>query len=256
MKVDSFYCGGEWTDFAFFGAQHPRAGTRVYIPYFAFLFRSGERHLLFETGPNAHLVDNPAAWIGQSAELYEVEVDESQLLVNQLREIGVSPDQITDVVVSHLHYDHAGSITSFPAATIHVQRAEYDAASHADPAAGTDYVRAEIDGAVRWNFLDGDADLCGDGTCLVLSTPGHTPGHQSLIVQVESGVAIFVGDAAPYPATLADRVLPSVVWNAGLEFASWQRIAEAAVQHSAALVFPHDPSFRQTMDFFAPTQTA
>ena len=247
MTVHNFHCGGEWTDFTFFGANHPQAGTTVYIPYLAFLLQWDERVLLFDTGPNAELVRNPAAWIGESAELYDVRVDESQLLVNQLHALGVSPSEITDVVLSHLHYDHAGSVKSFPNATVHVQRTEYDSAIGAYGEGAADYVRSEFDGKLNWNFLDGGTDLFGDGRCIILATPGHTPGHQSLVANSEAGPVIFVGDAAPHPQTLATRVLPSVVWDAASEVASWRHLEDSAARYQATLVFPHDPNFRDTM---------
>lgn len=247
MRMWALQCGGEWTDMAFFDLFHPRVGTKVFIPYLAYLIEHPAGTVLFDTGPHPQLADDPAARLGSTAETYQIEVAHSQLLVNQLEALRVRPGDVTDIVISHLHYDHAGALERFPSAKVHVQRAEREFAAQPPVYQAGDYVPADFDGDVRWHELDGDTDLFDDGKLFAFTTPGHTRGHQSLLVRLPGRAVVLVGDAAPHPRTLAERALPAVLWNPDEMVASWQRLELVAAENDASLIFPHDPDFRSTM---------
>lgn len=247
MKMWALYCGGEWTDMAFFSPFHPQVGTKVFIPYLAYIIRHPSGTVLFDCGPHEQLAEDPSARLGATAETYQIEVRPEHLLVPQLEAMGIAAGDITDIVVSHLHYDHAGALGSFPNATVHVQHNEREFAQDPPIYQVGDYVFADFDGPIRWHELDGDTDLFGDGLLVVLATPGHTRGHQSLAVRLADQPVILVGDAAPHPRTLAERALPAVLWNPDLMVASWDRLEQRAAELGAKLVFPHDPDFRSTM---------
>ena len=106
-----------------------------------------------------------------------------------LADADIAPDSIVAVVNCHLHVDHAGQNGRFPGIPIYVQSAEWEVAHTTDhtildwiDAAGTDY-----------RSIDGDHALV-DGV-RILSTPGHTPGHQSLAVEDEGGIRVLAGQA-------------------------------------------------------------
>ena len=116
----------------------------------------------------------------------------AKTLAAQLTEIGVKPEDIAFVAVSHTHGDHVGNVDMFPSSTLLIQKAEVDfafAPSNPPP------FRRER----PMRMLEGDLDVFGDGSVTILSTPGHTPGHQSLMVHLpKTGWVVLSGDAAHF----------------------------------------------------------
>jgi glyoxylase-like metal-dependent hydrolase (beta-lactamase superfamily II) len=111
--------------------------------------------------------------------------------MGQLEEISVRPADIKLVAVSHTHPDHIGNVELFPQGTLLVQKAEYD------------WPNPLGDGRFNPDHpvikLDGDFDVFGDGSATILATPGHTPGHQSLLVKLpKTGALILSGDAVHF----------------------------------------------------------
>lgn len=138
------------------------------------------------------------------------EIDPSRWLLQGLEAAGIEPESITDVFVTHLHFDHAGGLTrprdgrlvpTFPNAKVHVQRAEYDDARAGFGIMKVTY-RAEnltpIDDAGSWQLLDGEDQLVPGIRPLL--TRGHTRGHQSILVQGSDRTAVFPGDLMPTAA--------------------------------------------------------
>jgi len=116
-------------------------------------------------------------------------------LLGQLEALGVKPSDIKAMAVSHTHPDHIGNVELFPQVMLYVQKAEYDWPG--------------VNNAPRFNpnhpvtLLEGDRDVFGDGSIVILSTPGHTPGHQSLQVKLpKTGVVVLSGDAVHFKDNL------------------------------------------------------
>jgi hypothetical protein len=108
---------------------------------------------------------------------------EEQHCVAQLRELGIAPESVSHLVQSHLHIDHTGALGHFPDATVIVQAQELDAARAAEPPHAHGYVREDFDQAgLDWRPVEGELDLFGDGAIRLLSTPGHSAGHMSLLL--------------------------------------------------------------------------
>jgi glyoxylase-like metal-dependent hydrolase (beta-lactamase superfamily II) len=128
-------------------------------------------------------------------------------LAAQLDEIGVKPEDIQAMAISHTHPDHIGNVEMFSNAMLntmlYVQKAE-----HQWPGtAGKPRFRAEH----PVTLLEGDRDVFGDGSITIVSTPGHTPGHQSLLVKLpKTGAVILTGDAARFGDKFAHRRVPSM----------------------------------------------
>ena len=244
MRLHAFHCGSEVTDMAFFSPFHPDVGTKVAIPYLAFLIEHDKGLVLFDCGPHPDLHLDPAARLGGTAETYEIQVGPGDDLASQLRLGGWDPSGVDHVVLSHLHYDHAGGMASFPQATFHIQATERPFAGAPPVYQAGDYVAADFGLDVRWHEITGTHDLFGDGTLLLTATPGHTPGHQSLVVRLNGRTIVLVGDAAPHARTLSEQALPAVLWNPDQMVASWQVLNGLAADENALLVFPHDPNFR------------
>lgn len=160
----------------------------------------------FEAGHHSEIATNPSEHLGwiHRVGLMPMEQDRGQDFRNQLKTTGKNPDSIRDLLVSHFHPEHVGAVEEFPNARIVADRREI---KHGTESPNYNYVNTEYDGISNWFQIDfsskkqfgsfeGSYDLVGDGSILVLSTPGHTPGHISLLVNLGSGPVLLTGDMA------------------------------------------------------------
>jgi len=154
-------------------------------------------------------------------------------LASQLEQLGVKPSDIKFMAISHTHPDHAGNVEMFPQTMLLVQKAEYDW-----PGAN---------GAPRFKpehpvtKLQGDHDVFGDGSIRIISTPGHTPGHQSLLVKLpKTGEVLLTGDAVHFQDNFDNRRVPGGNTDKDQTIASMQRIADFLSKEQAKLWINHD----------------
>ncbi|WP_342713564.1 N-acyl homoserine lactonase family protein [Bradyrhizobium sp. B124] len=158
-------------------------------------------------------------------------------LAAQLEQIGVKPSDVKAIAVSHTHPDHIGNVELFPAAMLYVQKAEYEwpGANNAP--------RFKPEHPVT--KLDGDRDVFGDGSVTILSTPGHTPGHQSLLVKLpNTGAVVLTGDAVHFRDNWDNRRVPSLNASKEQTLASMQKIADTLTKEKAQLWINHDKAQR------------
>jgi glyoxylase-like metal-dependent hydrolase (beta-lactamase superfamily II) len=158
-------------------------------------------------------------------------------LAAQLDQLQVKPSDIEAMAVSHTHPDHIGNVEMFPTSMLYVQKAEYEW-----PGA---------DGAPRFKpehpttKLEGDRDVFGDGSIAILSTPGHTPGHQSLLVKLpKTGAVVLSGDAVHFRDNWDNRRVPALNFNKEQTQASMQKIADTLTKENAQLWINHDKAQR------------
>lgn len=160
-------------------------------------------------------------------------------LVSQLEQIGVKPADIKAMGVSHTHPDHIGNVEMFPQAMLYVQKAEYEW-----PGANNE-PRFKPSHPVE--LLTGDKDVFGDGSLTILSTPGHTPGHQSLLVKLpKTGAVVLSGDAVHFKDNWDNRRVPSMNANKEMSAASMQKIADTLTKEKAQLWINHDKAQRES----------
>jgi glyoxylase-like metal-dependent hydrolase (beta-lactamase superfamily II) len=158
-------------------------------------------------------------------------------LQGQLIELEVRPTDVTYVAVSHTHGDHVGNVTLFPQSMLLVQKAEYDW-----PGPGG---KPRFDPNMPVTKLEGDRDVFGDGSVVVLSTPGHTPGHQSLLVRLaHTGPVVLTGDLVHFQDNWDKRRVPSMNSDAAQSTASMQRVADLLAREKAQLWINHDKAQR------------
>jgi N-acyl homoserine lactone hydrolase len=148
----------------------------------------------------------------------------------QLAEIGYKPADITYLALSHNHYDHSANANSFAGSTWLVQKTERAFMFPDKPR------ETPLNGSARWSALkdsktmelDGDYDVFGDGSVVIVSTPGHTPGHQSLFVKLrKTGPVVLSGDLYHYPA---ERTLQNFTPFANLGDASKEVESKAKME--------------------------
>ncbi|MET4244559.1 N-acyl homoserine lactonase family protein [Bradyrhizobium barranii] len=160
-------------------------------------------------------------------------------LAAQLEQLGLKPDDVKAMAVSHTHPDHTGNVELFPQAMLYVQKAEYDW-----PGANNE-PRFKPSHPVE--LLAGDKDVFGDGSLTILSTPGHTPGHQSLLVKLpKTGAVVLSGDAVHFKDNWDNRRVPSMNANKDQSAASMQKIADTLTKEKAQLWINHDKAQRDS----------
>jgi glyoxylase-like metal-dependent hydrolase (beta-lactamase superfamily II) len=122
-------------------------------------------------------------------------------LRGELANIGITPAMIDYLALSHSHWDHVGNANDYAGSAWLARKAEYDLMF--GPSANPDVRRnyAALEHAPNTKFIEGDYDVFGDGSVILLSTPGHTPGHQSLYVKLaKTGGVVVSGDLYHYSA--------------------------------------------------------
>jgi len=163
-------------------------------------------------------------------------------LVESLKEIGVAPADIRHFALSHAHGDHSGNANLFTAATIYVQRAEYAAMFGAEPQK-YGFIPSNFE-KLRGNtamIIDGDYDVFGDGTVTIKAAPGHTPGHQVLVVRLpKTGPVILSGDMVHLQYSWNYRVAPSFNFDVPRSMATIDAMKDYAQQTGAQLWINHD----------------
>ncbi len=217
------------------------SAERVQIPVACWLVRTTDATILFDTGLS------PRAIPGLVRSDPLARFSEDDLLVHRLDAIGLETSDVDMVVLSHLHYDHAGGAALFPKSQLIAQNDEYSYALYPASFFASFYYRKNFElPGYTWRLLDGDAELAPGVT--VLRTDGHTPGHQSLLVELpETGPVILAGDACYWREHLETERPPGVVWNPTLAMHSIKRLNTLA-RLTHGTVFPgHDPEFWKTV---------
>jgi glyoxylase-like metal-dependent hydrolase (beta-lactamase superfamily II) len=221
-------------------------GTRWTVPVPAFLVAHGAGRLLFDTGVHCAAITDPVGRLGEArARRFGVRSRPGDDVVSQLALLGLRPDDVTHVANSHFHFDHCGGNEFFPRSTFLVQRRELEAAR--DPAILSQKRYApsppDFDHPLAYRPVDGEHDVFGDGTVVLIPTHGHTPGHQSLRVRAGKGADLVLAADACYTRENMDRdLLPGVLWDPGEMARSLAHLRALRDRQGATIIFGHDPA--------------
>jgi N-acyl homoserine lactone hydrolase len=247
IQLYALHCGGDLTDMAAFDPFDPDAGTKVYNPYFMYVVKHPEGTLLFDSGAHPVLGTDPASRLGDAAADFQVKLSPDDAIEPRLASIGLTPADIDVVVESHLHFDHAGGLAWLTHAPILVQRQELAFAFNPPVYQELIYTRADYDMDLNWQELDGEHDVFGDGRVMVIPTEGHTRGHQSLLVRLDSQTIFLLADAAYLLGKMRSRSLPGVIWSPDAMIATWDRIEEIERAESAHLMTTHELDYESSV---------
>lgn len=241
QQIVTICCGGENTLKSLLDPWAPDCGELIYLPYSFWAIQHSGRWVLVDCGPHPGLATDPALRLGADAQMADIRVAPDDEVVNRLTVCGIATSTVTDVILTHLHYDHCGGLESLPNATVHVQEAELAFANDPPVYQQGAYVPADWAPVKKWAVHAGERDAFGDGAIVLIPTPGHTPGHQSVLVRLENETVICVGDAAYHPAKMAERKLPGYLWNPDAIISSWERLERIQAATEATLLFSHYP---------------
>src|SRR4051795_12094385 len=240
----------ECSDYAMFS---PNAGPGTYreMSVRSCLVVHPEGTLLWDTG-----IDDAIATLAEGRRIVDPIVFRvPRTLQSQLAEIGVAPGEVDYLGLSHLHVDHVGNVGLFGEATVLLQRAEYEAGYGPNPEQLIEALAPDTYAALnrdRIQTVDGDHDLFGDGTVVLKALPGHTPGHQGLLVQLpDGGPILLAGDIAYSAQDYAD----GAVRQANVDLAASRRsiaTAKRIERELGATVWLHHDSDAQSARRAAP----
>ena len=199
-----------------------------------YLIKHGDQYLLWDTGM-------PAALLRQPSVNPVMTVTLRASIVDQLAQIGVRPDQVNMVGISHYHGDHTGQARDFPHARLLMGAADLTA-MRARPAAGQADLAPWLSGGGQVTEVQGDLDVFNDGSVVMLNLPGHTPGHHALLVRLASGPVMLSGDTYHFAEQVAHRGVPPFNTNRAESLASMDRFDRLARNLHARVIIQHEPA--------------
>jgi N-acyl homoserine lactone hydrolase len=221
-------CGNGFNDQRRFSDSFAYTNPQMPFTFSCYVVKHGADYMVWDTGylpgsnPNAPKVT----------------------LLEQLAQMNVRPEQVKYVGISHFHADHTGQLPSLPNATLLIGAPEWAALTANPPMQG-----ANVAGFTHWISGGGkvepqalDKDVFGDGTVMILRTPGHTPGHQSLLVRLKDmGPVVLLGDAAHFHENYDHDGVPGFNYDRAQTVASLERIKEIQKNLKATVIIQHDP---------------
>ena len=195
-----------------------------------YLFQHDRGTLLWETGVPDSVVGQKD---GVTSPNGAVVWFRDKTLVSQLEGLSVNPNDITYVAMSHTHGDHVGNARIFTKSKILMQKLEHDFAMNSTSKPLSDDQSVEM--------LSGDHDVFGDGSVTIISTPGHTPGHQSLLVKLPAtGALILTGDLVHFQYMWDNKIVPPFNFDKQQSLDSIERVVKLMAEHKAQLWIGHD----------------
>jgi N-acyl homoserine lactone hydrolase len=244
VKLYTFTCG---TVTGEFGHLMEGGEGDITVPIPVFLIEHPKGRALFDTGLHPDCQHDPAGRLGpRLAGLFRIGFEPGEEVSARLKASDRDPGKIDLVINSHFHFDHVGGNALIPNATMLVQRREWDAGMDPDTAARRGLNPRDFDLGHKLRLVDGEHDVFGDGSVVCLPTHGHTPGHQSLRLRLESGEVVLAADACYFCQTLRERRLPRNMHDREAMLASLDRL-EALERGGARIFFGHDPEFWRTV---------
>ncbi|MBO0764573.1 MAG: N-acyl homoserine lactonase family protein [Hyphomicrobiaceae bacterium] len=202
-------------------------GLKLQFVYSCYLIKHGDDYMMWDTGQ------------AQDAGPAAPKVDDVELLA----QLKVKPEQVKFVGISHFHADHIGQANSFPNATLLIGQGDWDVLTGKlpQPNAKSALVSHWISGGGKVETVPLDKDVFGDGSVVMLYTPGHTPGHHCLMVKLAGkGVVILSGDMAHFQENYAKDGVPSFNYDRSQTVASIERIKQIASNLKAEIIIQHD----------------
>lgn len=224
-------CGGLEGPIDAFSDAHLYDGQTKTLTDSCYLIRNGDRYLLWDTGLP---YPAPAEMAAEGATI-------ERGIVDQLRELERAPDDIDFVGISHYHFDHIGQAASFPRATLLMNSADVAAVRERNQPEETAALAPWLSGGGAITDITRDHDVFGDGSVTIFATPGHTPGHSSLLVRLAgTGAVLLTGDLYHFREQIENRGVPSFNTDRADTLASFERFQQMARALDARVIIQHE----------------
>ena len=224
-------------DLDFLSDDFTFAGRAKTVTVSCYLIRHGETYMLWDTGlPLSRLGAGQRSVGGGQARL-------RRSIVDQLGDLGIAPDAVTIVALSHYHADHSGQAAMFPKARLLIGAEDMAVVRGAAPA-----FNLQRDDFAPWSRqggtvqeVTGDLDMFGDGQVQMLAAPGHTPGHHVLLVRLRSGAVLLTADLWHFREQQPIDGVPRINTSRAETLASMARLKRVAANLHARTILAHEP---------------
>lgn len=206
-----------------------------------YLIRHGDQTMIWDTGLPVALKGVALSGTG------DMSATVVRTLEEQLADLGIKPDDIDFVGISHFHFDHIGQLDAFPNATLLIGKGDWDlvSAPKPDPRINTAPFKHWLKDSKpgKSDPVDGDMDVFKDGSVTMLNMPGHTPGHHSLLVRLKNkGPVLLTGDLAHFTENYQGNGVPGFNTDRADTLASLDRFKKLAANLKATVIIQHEPS--------------
>lgn len=232
------------------------SGQMIEAPILAYLIETANGRILYDVGCDYNKIKDPALCLDyynpDTFSFGAPVMQPEQRIPSYLKRLGLSAADIDLIFLGHLHFDHAGGLGELRrcgcGAEVHVQKDELAAAS-----SGTDpvYFKDDFTGHGALQVMEGEYSLTGG--VRAISTPGHTAGHMSLLIELPKGPPVLLaGDAADLMENIIDEVAPGGCWHGQYEQAveSIRKLKRIAKSENAQLWPNHDAAFYASLPAF------
>ena len=200
---------------------------KLQFVFSCYLIKHGSDYMMWDTGH--------AASAGAVAPKVSV--------TEQLAQLKVTPEQVKFVGISHFHGDHIGGAAPFAKSTLLIGKGDWDILTGAKVPTGVNpqFLAPWVSGGSTVEALPNDKDVFEDGSVVILYTPGHTPGHHSLLVRLpKMGAVILGGDFVHFNENYETSGVPFFNADRAQTIASIDRIKKLAANLKATVIFQHD----------------
>lgn len=239
VKLYAMTCGWLSADISMMLA---RESGQIHFPIPTYLIEHPKGYVLFDTGMHPESGHDPHGRIGVLANFFNVHFRPGEDIASRLEQLEIDPTRIEYLVNSHLHFDHTGGNELIPNARIIIQQKEWEAGHTPELMEANAYNTRDYDHGHLIQQVHGEHDVFGDGSVVTIPTFGHTPGHQSLLVRLESGDIVLAADACYFKQTLEELHLPKLVHDRSEMLESLLMLRRMR-NKGARIFYGHDPEF-------------